>query len=96
MRELIAANDPEAYASCALATARGQMTALETLDCPLLAFCGSEDPVTPPAAAESIASAALRGEVALVPGCAHWCMLEDPAATNQALFGFLDRHAPRH
>jgi 3-oxoadipate enol-lactonase len=94
LRELIAANDPRAYAEAAAATARGVMSELDAVRCPVLAFCGEVDPVTPPAAARAIAEAVPAGEVATVAGAAHWCMLEDPAATNRVLFGFLERHAP--
>lgn len=93
MRELIASNEAGAYAESAAATAPAAMSRLDDLACPLLAFCGEHDPVTPPKAAGEIASAAARGETAVVEGAAHWCMLEDPARTNAALFAFLDRHA---
>jgi pimeloyl-ACP methyl ester carboxylesterase len=94
MREAIASNDGESYALWAEATAHGRMEALGQLDCPLLAFCGSEDPVTPPAAAEAIAAAAARGESARVEGAAHWCQIEDPDGTESTLFAFLERHRP--
>jgi 3-oxoadipate enol-lactonase len=94
VRELIAANDPHGYAEAAAATARGQMSDLDAVRCPVLAFCGAADPVTPPAAAAAIAEAVPDGRTALVEGAAHWCMLEDPEATNRVLFGFLERHAP--
>jgi 3-oxoadipate enol-lactonase len=94
MLALIASNDPEAYAESALATGAGSMRELERLECPVLAFAGSEDPVTPPAFAEAIAEAAPKGETAVVEGAAHWCMLERPQAVNETLFGFLDRHRP--
>jgi 3-oxoadipate enol-lactonase len=94
LRELIAANDPRAYAEAAAATARGEMADLEAIRCPVLAFCGEADPVTPPSAATAIAEAVPQGETATVKGAAHWCMLEDPEATNGVLVGFLERHAP--
>jgi 3-oxoadipate enol-lactonase len=90
----VAANDPDAYAEAALATARGSMTALGELGCPVLAFAGSEDVVTPPEAAEEIAAAAPRGESAVIAGAAHWCMLEAPADVSRALIGFLDANRP--
>jgi len=94
MRALIAGNDGRAYAESALATAAASMADLERISCPLLAFCGSEDTVTPVGAAEEIAEAAPRGVFATVPGAAHWCMLEAPEATNEVLFGFLEETAP--
>jgi 3-oxoadipate enol-lactonase len=94
MLALIASNDPQAYAESALATGAGSMRELERLGCPVLAFAGAEDPVTPPAFAEAIAQAAPRGEAAVVEGAAHWCMLERPEAVDERLFGFLERHRP--
>lgn len=94
MRALIAGNDGEGYALAAEATARGSMAGLETISCPALAFCGEQDPVTPAAAAEEIAGALPRGDMATVAAAAHWCMVEDPVGTNRVLFEFLERAAP--
>jgi 3-oxoadipate enol-lactonase len=90
MRELIASNDPGAYAECSAATAVATMEGTERVTCPVLAFCGSEDPVTPPAAAAAIASAVADGRTGIVEGAAHWCQLEDPEGTNRVLLGFLE------
>ena len=90
----IAASDPEGYAESALGTARGSMRRLDGLGCPLLAFAGSEDPVTPPADSERIAAGAPRGEHGVVEGGAHWCMLERPAEVNRLLTEFLTRALP--
>ena len=90
MREAIAGNDGSAYADACKAVAVASMRGPEGLGCPVLAFCGEADPVTPPAAAEAIAAAAPVGRFATVPGAAHWCMIEDPQATNRLLFGFLE------
>jgi 3-oxoadipate enol-lactonase len=94
MLELIASNDPDGYAESALATGAGSMRDPDRVSCPVLAFSGSEDPVTPPSFADEIAAAVPSGEAATIDAAAHWCMLERPDAVNAALFGFLDRHAP--
>ena len=94
MREVIASNDPQSYSLWAQATAEARMTDLASLSCPFLAFCGSEDPVAPPEAAEEMAAEAPHGEVTVVEDAAHWCLFEDPKGTTSALFAFLDRHAP--
>ena len=91
MLALIASNEPRAYAACTDATAAGSMREPERVACPTLAFCGSEDPVTPPEFAAAIADTVPRGETATVDGAAHWCMLERPNAVNLILFDFLDR-----
>jgi 3-oxoadipate enol-lactonase len=94
MLNMIAANEPEAYAACTDATGAGKMREPERVRTPTLAFAGSEDPVTPPDFARAIAAAVQRGESAAVEGAAHWCMLEDPEAVNELLFGFLERERP--
>jgi 3-oxoadipate enol-lactonase len=94
--ELIAANDPEAYARCTEATAAGIMRDLERVPCPTLAVAGSEDPVTPPGFAAAIAAAVPRGASAVIEGAAHWSMLEDPRAVDELLFGFLDGIRGQH
>lgn len=90
----IAASDPDGYAQSALATAEGRMAGLERLRCPVLAFAGGEDPVTPPAAAERIAATVPDGEAATIEGAAHWCMLEAPLEVSELLLQFLRRHQP--
>jgi 3-oxoadipate enol-lactonase len=92
--ELIASNDPDAYAESALATGAGSMREPARVACPVLAFCGSEDPVTPPAFSEAIAGAVPQGEWRTLEDAAHWCMLERPEAVSETLLGFLERCAP--
>ncbi|HMC06606.1 MAG TPA: alpha/beta hydrolase [Solirubrobacterales bacterium] len=88
-RELIAANDPAAYAEWSAATAPAAMSEPERVRCPALALCGEHDPVTPPAFAEAVAAAVPDGRSDVVAGAAHWCQLEDPVAVNEAVLGFV-------
>jgi 3-oxoadipate enol-lactonase len=87
-RDLIASNDPEAYAECSAATASARMIDTDKVVCPALACCGELDPVTPPAFAEAIADALPNGKTAVVEGAAHWCQLEAPGVVNEILLGF--------
>jgi 3-oxoadipate enol-lactonase len=91
--ETFAGNDPEGYAESALATSRGSMLEPERIHCHALAFAGTEDPVTPPAASKELAAAMPRGEFATVPDGAHWCQVEVPAGVNVRLLDFLHRAA---
>ena len=91
--ELIASNDPQAYAEWSAATAVGEMVEPERVGCPTLALCGELDPVTPPAFAEAIAAAIPSARAAVVEGAAHWCQLEAPAAVSALLLEFLDEIA---
>jgi 3-oxoadipate enol-lactonase len=91
--ELIASNDPRAYAESSAATGAGQMTEPEQIACPTLALCGELDPVTPGAFAEAIAAAIPGARTAFVEGAAHWCQVEAPEAVNAILLQFLDEVA---
>jgi 3-oxoadipate enol-lactonase len=88
MLAMIASNDGDAYAEAALATRDGCMRDVARLECPVLAFAGEHDPVTPLALSQEIAEAA-GGESRAVAGAAHWCMVERPAAVNELVLGFL-------
>jgi 3-oxoadipate enol-lactonase len=92
-RELIAANEPRAYADWSAATAVAEITEPERLACPALAACGELDPVTPPAFAEAIAAAIPNSRTAVIEGAAHWCQLEAPAAVSDLMLRFLDELA---
>ncbi len=92
-RELIASNDPQAYAEWSAATALGEMVEPERVDCPTLAICGELDPVTPPGFSEALKAAIPRARAAVVQGAAHWCQLEASAAVSALLLEFLDEIA---
>jgi pimeloyl-ACP methyl ester carboxylesterase len=87
--EMIASNDPEAYALSAEATAAGSMLDPERVGCPALAFTGAEDLVGPPEDAERIASAVPGGEATTVAGGAHMCMIEVGDRVSAILLDFL-------
>jgi 3-oxoadipate enol-lactonase len=91
--ELIASNDPQAYAEWSAATAVGEMVEPERVECPTLALCGELDPVTPPAFSEALAAAMPAGRAAEVEGAAHWCQLEAAAAVSDLLLAFLEEIA---
>jgi pimeloyl-ACP methyl ester carboxylesterase len=95
MLALIALNDPRAYADCTEATAAGSMRDPDRVSCPTLAFCGAEDPVTPPDFAAAIAEAVPSGEWAAIDDAAHWCMVERPDEVSALVLGFLDRVSER-
>jgi pimeloyl-ACP methyl ester carboxylesterase len=91
--QLIASNDPQAYAEWSAATGAGEMVQPERVECPTLALCGELDPVTPPAFSEAIAAAIPSARAAVVGGAAHWCQLEAPAAVSAHLLEFLSEIA---
>jgi hypothetical protein len=89
MLELIASNDPAAYAEWAAATAPAEMIDPGRVPCPTLVSCGEFDPVAPPSFAEAIAGAIPDARTAVIEGAAHWCQLEAPATVSDAILGFL-------
>jgi len=91
--EMIAANDPGAYAEWSAATATAEMAETGRVPCPTLALCGEEDPVTPPGFAREVAAAVPDGRAAVIAGAAHWCQLEAPARVSAMLGEFLDEIA---
>jgi pimeloyl-ACP methyl ester carboxylesterase len=91
--ELIASNDPQAYAEWSAATAVGEMVEPERIDCPTLALCGELDPVTPPGFSEALTAPIPTARTAVVEGAAHWCQLEASAAVSALLLEFLDEIA---
>lgn len=92
-RDLIASNDPRAYADWSAATAIGRMVDPDRVACPTLACCGEHDPVTPPSFAQAIAEAIPNARTAVVDGAAHWCHLEAPNAVSEVLLAFADEIA---
>lgn len=87
-------NTPVAgYAGCSAAIAKlDLLDRLPEIDCPALVIVGAEDQGTPPEMARQI-HANLRGsELLVIPAAAHISNIEQAAAFNQALLGFLARH----
>src|SRR5262249_56161359 len=64
---------------------------LREIRVPTLIVCGEEDVITPPGEAEAMHAAIAGSTLELVPKAGHLANLEDPAAFNRALEGFLRR-----
>jgi 3-oxoadipate enol-lactonase len=63
---------------------------LSTLDCPVFALTGEHDKLTPPNFHEYVAEQVPNGEWMTIDDAAHLSMLEEPAAFNDELRGFLE------
>lgn len=63
---------------------------LAGISVPTLALCGAEDVLTPPAGMRAIAERVRGARYVEVPGAGHLTPLEQPAAVNLALNGFLN------
>jgi 3-oxoadipate enol-lactonase len=66
---------------------------LPRIAAPVLAMAGADDGETPPAYAEAIAKAVPNGMLFVVPDAGHLANLENPAAVNARLAGFLDKYS---
>ncbi len=91
LRALISANSPDGIAGAlrGMAARPDSSADLAGIAVPLLAIVGEEDTLTPPAEAERIVAAVPRGTLVRIPGAGHLSNLEQPAAFNAALLGFL-------
>jgi pimeloyl-ACP methyl ester carboxylesterase len=91
VRELIRANTPRAIAEALLAlAARTDTTArLPEIRCKTLVLVGEEDGLTPPQAARSLAEQIPNARLVVLPRAGHLSNLENPAAFNEALGGFV-------
>ncbi len=68
---------------------------LHEIDCPTLVIVGEEDAGTPVALARAIHEAMPGSELVIIPSASHLSNVEQPAAFNAALLGFLDRVGQR-
>ena len=64
---------------------------LPTITCPTLVMVGADDALTPPVEAEAMACAIAGSELVSIPDAGHLPCVENPAAFNRALRGFLAR-----
>lgn len=66
---------------------------LHRIRTPTLVLVGEEDGATPPERAEALAIGIAGAQLVRIPGAGHTSTLEQPAAVNAALAGFLARQA---
>ncbi|MBM4071297.1 MAG: alpha/beta fold hydrolase [Planctomycetes bacterium] len=64
---------------------------LASIRVPTLVVVGSEDALTPPAMAETLAAGIADATLVIIPGAGHMSNLEEPEAFNAAIAGFLRR-----
>jgi 3-oxoadipate enol-lactonase len=75
----------------ALASRTDTTTALPRIHVPTLILVGDQDPITPPAASESMHKAIPGSELHIIPGSSHLSNLENPEAVNGHLQTFLKK-----
>lgn len=65
---------------------------LGAITCPVQVVVGEQDAGTPVAMSRAIHDAIRGSELVVIPSASHLSNLEQPAAFNKAIAGFLDRH----
>jgi len=95
LRKQILAASPQGIANAlhGLAARADSRETLPTIAVPTLVLVGTEDVLTPAAEATTMAAAIPRARLDVIPEAGHLANLENPAAVNAALLGFLARSA---
>jgi 3-oxoadipate enol-lactonase len=87
---MIRGTDVEGFAGCAAAIRdMDQTDLLASIDTDTLVVVGEHDPGTPVSAAKVLHENIPGSELVVIDASAHLCNIEQPAAFNQALLGFL-------
>jgi 3-oxoadipate enol-lactonase len=91
VRSLILGNAPRGIADAlhGLAARADSAPTLREVRVPTLVVCGDEDALTPMAEAEALQRGIAGSRLAAIPKAGHLANLENPAAFNEALQGFL-------
>jgi len=93
MEAMVSSTPAEGYASCCEAIATMDLTAdLRSIQAPVLAIAGADDPATPPEHLERIAAAVYDGRLLVVPQSAHLANDEQPQIVTNALLEHLQGH----
>jgi 3-oxoadipate enol-lactonase len=92
VREMMTGTSAETLvaALAGMAARRDSVSDLPGMDVPAMVLVGEEDRLTPPDAARAMAQRLPRARLEVIPGTGHVSNLEDPAAFNALLAGFLD------
>lgn len=96
LRQMVAAQPPEGYASCCTAVETMSIVdGLGSITAPTLVIAGADDPATPPDHGRRIAAAVPNARLEIVPGAAHLGNVERPAEFTGLIFDHLrpDRRA---
>ena len=91
--QMIRSTPVAGYVGCCHAIPRIDLTdRLQEIDCPVQVIVGEQDLGTPVSMARAIHEAIPGSELVIIPQASHLSNLEQPAAFNDALLEFLQRH----
>ena len=91
--QMIRDTKPTGYIGCCKAIPKIDVTdRLGAIKCPVQIIVGDQDVGTPVAMSRAIHDAIPGSELVVIPSASHLSNLEQPAAFNKALTGFLERH----
>ena len=91
--QMIRNTKPSGYVGCCKAIPKIDVTdRLGAVKCPVQIIVGDQDVGTPVAMSRAIHDAIPGSELVVIPSASHLSNLEQPAAFNKALAGFLERH----
>lgn len=89
VRALMMSQNPEFYARNYEVLAGASDPGPVPPHVPLLLIAGEDDPIGPPAVAETLAREHGSAELKVIPRCGHWPMVEAAETTTSSLIGFL-------
>jgi pimeloyl-ACP methyl ester carboxylesterase len=90
VRESLIRQDPTGYASHCQALSDVTAADLKKISCSTLLIAGEIDPVAPVAMAQQMAQQLTQAKLEIIPGIAHWMMVESPERSAQLLHTHLD------
>jgi 3-oxoadipate enol-lactonase len=91
--QMIRNTKPAGYIGCCRAIPKIDLTGrLGAIACPVQVVVGDQDAGTPVAMSRAIHEAIPGSELVVIPSASHLSNLEQPAAFNKAVSGFLQRH----
>ena len=93
VRESLMRQDPAGYASHCEALSAAQAAEHGAIRCPTLLVAGEHDPVAPVAMVQALEAAIADATLEIIPGIAHWMMVEAPQRSAELLRGHLDKTA---
>ena len=89
VREMLTRQPVEGYARSCEAMGAATAADIANIACPVLVVSGRDDGVSPVAIGEGLAAELPSAKFLVLEQCGHWHPIEQPAAVNGALNGFL-------